>query len=1107
MQIAMLGPLEVRTDAGELRAISGVRLARLLIALALQPGRVVTSSYLVDAVWDEAPPDDPGNAVQALVSRLRRAAPGIDVARRAQGYVLDIDPDSVDVRRFEALVEQAGRDATASPAMASDRLREALALWRGPALVDAGDATFAHGPRARLDELRLDALQARIEADLRRGAGNGLIAELEGLVVAYPLREPFVKLLMRALHAAGDRGRALAVYDTARKRLDDDLGVSPSADLAAEHVRILRADDEPRARDFAEPRSAAGPRRPSTTRDIATAEATPPPLTNLRAEISSFVGRERDIAALDELIAAHRLVTLTGPGGAGKTRLAGHVARGRLDAMPDGVWMVEFAPVTDPADLVVTVLDVLGVRDRALVRGAGSTGIGRRDVAVDPLERLLSALRERHALLVLDNCEHLLDAAADLAGTILGSCPGVRIMATSREPIGLTGEALWPVEPLAAPPVDPVPSAAEVADYPAVRLLLQRAAAARPGFAITDENAGVIARVVRALDGMPLAIELAAARLRAMTVEQLASRLDDRFTLLIAGSRTAMPRHQTLRAVVDWSWDLLNDPERVMWRRLSVFTGGATLAAAERQVSDGALGEVTALDALTSLVDRSLLAVRDEGPEPRYHMLETIRAYGQLRLDESGEEHAAREAHAAYFDELAVRARDELFGRHQLEWFAKLSADHDNLNAAVRHANAAGDVRNATRLVGSLGWYWWLRGHRNEGTELIKATVAIAGADPVGEAREELAVAYTVGALLTVAHEMSLALEWFDAAAALADGLEQPVAPLLRMLPPLRTVFLAYQAVGYRDDMVTVMPVDDDDTWVAAASRLLRAHIRLNFGRAHDAANDDFAAALELFRARGERWGIAFSLLSLGLLAAWRGDIDVAVSNLEEAIERVSEMGAWEDRVGFGAQLARLRWLTGDKEQAYDALAAAERDAHRIGVPEEQATVAWTAADFARFDGDLDRAQRHIDRADQLSTYHDVAPQLRALVIGGRGYLDRARGDLTEARRNHRLAVEIAISSVDAPVIAQTLVGLADVALADDDPELAAMALGASTGVRGMPDLSLIDGVRITELTRRALGSERFDAAYQRGLTMTTAQIGERAGVELPELTATPNLP
>ena len=1108
MQIAMLGPLEVRSDAGETRAISGPRLARLLIVLALHPGQVVTTGSVVDAVWADDPPDEPGNALQALVSRLRRAVPGIDVVSRAQGYVLDVVPDAVDVRDFERLLGEARRVSRTDPASAASTLRRALDLWRGPALVDAGDAEFARAARVRLDEMRLDALQERIDADLRSGHAPELIAELEGLTAAYPFRESFVKLLMRALHAAGDRGRALGVFESARARLADELGVAPSADLAAEHLRILRSDED----GPGDPDRPDGNRRRAgaaagTGSEPSAADAVPPRLTNLRAEISSFVGRERDIAALEQLTDDHRLVTLTGPGGAGKTRLAAHAARRRVDDVPGGVWLIELAPVTDPADLAQSVLGVLGVRDRALVRASGAAAL---DSLVDPVARLLAALADKSALLVLDNCEHLIAGVADLAATILGACPDVRIIATSREPLGVTGEALWPVEPLALPPDDPAPPAVGLLDYASVRLLVQRAASVRPGFTVSEENAGVIARICRALDGMPLAIELAAARLRSMTPNQLADRLDDRFALLTAGSRTALPRHQTLRAVVDWSWDLLSDAERAMWQRLSVFTGGATLAAAEAVRDGGDTATSSTFDVLTSLVDKSLLAVRDDAPEPRYMMLETIRAYGQLRLDEAGERETARTAHAAYFEQLAGDASDKLLGAEQLPWLAKLTADHDNLYAAVRYATAAGDARRATRLVGSLGWYWWLRGHRSEGVELVKAALAL-DYDEAGLSEPELeerAIAYTIGALLTVdgTKEMSLALEWFDAGTAIVERIGWPSTPLLRLVVPLRKgVFDTYQSgVPPLDDDVG-MPVDDPFPWIAATARIMRAHVLLNFGRALERADDDFRAALAVYRQLGERWGTAFSLVSLGGLAAWRGDFRTAIDDLEEALCCVTEMGAWEDRVAFQVLLARLLWADGDRDRAYASLAAAECDAHRLGVPEAQANVSVAASDLARLDGDLFLALDHLRRAEHFAAQETVASQLRAIVASSRGYLEAAQGDVDEARRWHRAAVDYSISPVDAPVIAQVLVGLAEISLIDGEPGFAATILGASAAVRGTEDLSLMDGRRVTSAARAALGDEGFDAAYQRGLTTTTKQIGALVGIDLPELTATPH--
>ena len=456
------------------------------------------------------------------------------------------------------------------------------------------------------------------------------------------------------------------------------------------------------------------------------------------------------------------------------------------------MWLVELAPVTDPADVTSAVLSALGLREQVLV----SPSRARRPMPETPsppdeLSRLLSALAAKRTLLVLDNCEHLVAAAAALADRVLAACPQVRIMATSREPLNITGEALWTVGPLTLPPDPAVTSlSAErsvVHDFASVRLLTQRARAVVPSFAVTHDNAPAVAAICRALDGMPLAIELAAARLRTMAPEQIEARLGDRFQLLSSGSRTAMPRHQTLRAVVDWSWDLLDDAERALWRRFSVFTGGATLEAAEQVCSGSGLPAARVLDLLTALAEKSLLTVRHD--PPRYRMLEIIRAYGQERLAEAGEQEEVREAHAQYFTRLAEASQDHLLRAEQLDWLEKLSADQDNLHAAIRGAVAAGDGPAAVRLAAALGWYWSLRSMKVEGAELIAEAVSVPGAVAAADP-ENLAVAYAMGALLAMDTPLrATGLDWLDRAAALAARITDPVNPIMPLLGPLAALF------------------------------------------------------------------------------------------------------------------------------------------------------------------------------------------------------------------------------------------------------------------------------------------------------------------------------
>src|SRR4051794_39325419 len=510
MLVGVLGPLEVEQDGSRI-AVGGGRLRALLACLALDAGRPVSTGRLVDALWEEDLPADQVHALQSLVSRLRRAlGDGSLVAPAPGGYRLDVE---VDAQRFEALAG-AGSAARAAGdhARAAEVLEAALGLWRGPALADLTDYRFAAQAAARLDDLRLTALADRIDADLALGRGDRLVSELEALSTQHPLNERLAAQLIAALYAAGRQADALAAYERVRRRLADELGVPPSPELQQAHMAILQ--DKP-AR------------------------------TNLRAPVTSFVGREREIAQIGELLQHARLVTLLGPGGAGKTRLAREAVAPWVERVADGVWMVELAPVSDEGEIVPAVLGALGLREAALPERSGI-------VVREGLDRLLDVLAEREAIVVLDNCEHLIAGAAALADRLLGACPRLRIVATSREALAIDGERL-----VAVPPLDA---------SPAIQLFRDRATAARPDF-VVDEAAH---EICRRLDGLPLALELAAARLRTLPARELAARLDDRFRLLTGGSRTALPRHRTLRAVVDWSWDLLDEPERRLARRLAV---------------------------------------------------------------------------------------------------------------------------------------------------------------------------------------------------------------------------------------------------------------------------------------------------------------------------------------------------------------------------------------------------------------------------------------------------------------------------------------------------------------------------------------------------------
>jgi predicted ATPase/DNA-binding SARP family transcriptional activator len=1042
VRIGILGPFEVRTRDGTAVEVPGVRLRALLAALALEPGRIVSREGLVEWIWGQQPPRDDVNALQALVSRLRRVLPDGVIEAESGGYRLAVPPGAVDVSRFERLVGQA---RAAEPAERADLLRSALQLWRGAAMADIplrGSEPF-DAAAMRLDELHLAALGDRVDADIRLGRGSELVSELTELVAAYPLREGFVAALMRALAEAGRRAEALTVYQRTRERLVEELGVDPSAELSALHTALLRGELGERAER----------RR-----------------TNLRAELTSFVGRDDDVAAVAGLVADRRLVTLTGPGGSGKTRLATETGRTLLGDLPDGAWLVELAPVRAGDELAQVALAAIGLRDQTLL-GGGSGG--------DSMVRLVAAVRDRVALLILDNCEHVIEAAAGFADRLLGECRRLRILATSREPLGITGEVLWQVEPLALPAAGADPF--EVGSSPAVRLLRDRVGAVRKDIGSDAHTLSAMARICRALDGMPLAIELAAARLRTMSVDQVARRLDDRFRLLTSGSRTALPRHQTLRAVVDWSWDLLTEAERSVLRRLSVFSGGGSLEAAERVCADGPLAGERLLDLLTALMEKSLLLADGEGT-PRYRMLDTIREYAAHRLAEVGETERARRAHLAYFTELAERVEPHLRRAEQLESLATLEAEHDNINAALRGAIAEGQAQEAMRLVAAVGWYWFLSGHKAEGTEL-----SIAAASLHGEVSDEVrAMAYLVVTVFVTSGPGSGqydARDWIHESYRLSQR-SQLRNPLLGFVGPLN---MALQEPSELSPAFEPM-LTDDDPWVRAMARLSRGRFRVIFGGSESDVDADFEGALTEFRALGDRWGISLALTSRADRLAMRGEFARACEHYEEAVGALTELGATEDVVGLRARQAQLYWLLGDERSSTSTMAEAQRCADRIAWPGAVAELALSKAQLARWRGELDKAHEQLAAVRTMLGNAEIAESFRAKTEDLSGYLTE---DLEKARAHRTEALHAAVETTYPPLIAEALIGIADLALRRGESEQAARLLAASDRVRGAADRSLPDASRIAEAARSRLGETVFAEVTRAGRRQDWRELAE----------------
>jgi predicted ATPase/DNA-binding SARP family transcriptional activator len=1039
VKIGMLGSFEVRSDDGALVDVPGARLRGLLIALALEPGRVVPKATLVDWIWGEHPPADAANALHRLVSRLRKALPDRLIEGQTDGYRLMVEPDAVDAVRFERLVGQVRDDEGPQRVR---RLREALALWRGAAMQEVGlaDSSAFDAAVTRLERLRLTATEERFDAEISLGHGAELVAELTDLVAAHPVRERLVAALMRALVAAGRDTEALLVYERTKEALADALGVDPSPDLSALHVALLRGE--------------VGRRQENRN-------------TNLHAELTSYIGKDADVGAVAGLVAEHRLTTLIGPGGSGKTRLATETGRNLLGDLPDGAWMVEFAAIGADGDVAQTTLAALGLRDALL--GEASN--------LEPRERLIAAIRERKMLLILDNCEHVIESAAELAHRMLGECPRLRILATSREPLGITGEVLWPVAPLALPDGNATPG--EIESAAAVQLLRDRAGAVRKDLVVDANTLATMARVCRALDGMPLAIELAAARLRTMSLDQLANRLDDRFRLLTGGSRTALPRHRTLRAMVDWSWELLTDAERVVLRRLAVFSGGASLEAAERVCAGDAVEPEEVLELLTALTEKSLLVAAGDSA-PRYRMLGTIKEYAGQRLAEAGESDLARHAHLAYFTELTETADPHLRRAEQLEWLAKLDAEHDNISAAMRGALAAGDAQAAMRLAAGTGWYWWLSGHRAEGIELITAATNIPG--EVGDETRATVygLAVTFASSGRAADEDQVA-EWIHKAYRFAQRSRSRnpvlavVVPLERMLQGPDAILPAWESL-----------LDNEDPWVRALARLHLGKSRVMLGHAGRDADAYLEMALTEFRALGERFGISFASTELANRIAMRGEFAAACEYYEQAIAVVSEVGANEDVVSMRSRQAQLYWLLGDEDASEAAMAEAERYAERVTWPEALAELALAKAELARWRGDAEQAHRQLDVVTTM--LGDKAEKLHAVTHDLLGYL---ADDLDKAREYHAAAFRAAAEAGYAPLIAQVLVGVADLALRLGEPVQAARLLGASTGVRGLSDRSLPDVDRIERVVRSRLGETRFAEAAREGTQTGWVELAE----------------
>ncbi|MFI6419077.1 ATP-binding protein [Streptomyces sp. NPDC050842] len=1048
MRYLILGTTEALDPRGTPLPLGGARLRALLAALALRGGRAASTAELADDVYGDDPPQDAPAALQALVGRLRRAL-GAEavVSTPGPGYRLVAGPDDIDLYVFERRVRDAGARLDAGdPDTAATLLREALALFRGPALADL-PAPAGVRPEAQ----RLAALRRRVEADLRRGATDGLVPELTELTTTYPYDEAFHAHLIRALRAEGRHADALAAYESARRTLADALGADPGPELTALHHELLAATPQP------QPGTEPQPATQHQPADDPTPDAPTP--GNIRPRLTSFVGREPEIAALQGDLTRSRLVTLTGPGGSGKTRLAEVAA---LRAVGPAAWIAELAPLDDPEALPGAVLSALRLREINLI---SRDGLPLQD---DPTAHLVEHLARRPLLLVLDNCEHVIGAAAALAETLLTHCPRLRILATSREPLGVPGESVRPVEPL---PPDP-----------AHRLFAERARAVRPSFD-PAADADTVDEICRRLDGLPLAIELAAARLRLLTPRQIADRLDDRFRLLTSGSRTVLPRQQTLRAVVDWSWDLLEPAERTLLRQVSVFAGGWDLAAAEALAPGAA-------DTLGALVDKSLVvaAPTDEG-EMRYRLLETIHEYAAERAAETPALLAATgAAHTAHFTALAEEAEPKLRSGEQLPWIDRIERDLDNIRAALHRVLAAApDEAAAHRLVFAMGWFWWLRNYRPEALAWVDRATALGEdpddpADPRYWPRMHLRMLH-----FFLAVENHSAAHYRDDPDALAlvgrvraafgtePGPEGARFP--GMLWPF-TAYLTEEPARIRallDASVANCRRHGGD-WEVGVSLMFRTHLVVDMPGGMSGGisgiDEDLAELRSLSRRVGDRWMGAQIASAAAEANMMRGRHEEAGEAYEEALGLAREVGAHAETPFLIARLAELSYRAGDMEAAAKGLEEASREAERYHVRDTEMFVCFLGAAVAFHLGDVEAARARLETAGSLVDTGPAPPHFAAVLAGLGARVEAYEGRGAAAVASAAEALRAARDAQCADLIVAALgEGLAVTLAEADEPALAVTVLAAVDSWRQELPRSVPELREAEEVTARALAA------------------------------------
>ncbi len=928
VEIRLFGPLRIIGDGGAPGEIGGGRERTLLALLAIDPGRTVTSDELIEAVWGDELPADPKHALQSAMSRLRRTLGTLTtsdvVLTDSSGYRL-ADDATTDVQRFDDLVDRAGSLNHDDPVAARRVLADAIDLGADRPLADFAYDDWAQPHVASLSEALLLATGDRIELDLRLGRHNETVPELQRLVSEYPLRERFWGLLMLALYRSGRQDAALAAFGEVRRLLGEELGVEPSGQLNRLEQAILDQDPD------LEPESDASADgiAPVAPRQLASAEKLP-------VQLTSFVGRGNDLEALEDLAGEQRLITLTGPGGIGKTRLAIELASALRDAHPDGVWFVDFSKISTDEEVWSAIGSARGVREH---ESGDLAAVITRHIGPD------------RGLMLADNCEHVVAGVAAATERLLVDCPGLRILATSREPLKAASEVVWPVAPLRIPQPAPDLGAEDVAGFDAVRLLADRLTALNARFVLDDESAPALARICAVVDGIPLALELAAARAAVIGPVEVSELLAEHHELLEGGRRSAAPRQQSYEATVRWSYDLLQAEEQRFFRSLALFRGGFDLSAAE-QISGASPGDIPTLVARlgdASLISRDTVAVGSG----RYRMLEPVRQAAANLLREHDGESGVREAHRDYYRELATRVGRGLRSHDQASFMRLVDVDRANLQAAFEDSSASGDAETALIIASALAPFMQVRGQLSEGRKLV------ASALDVGAGPDELR-ATTLVDLANLSFfqcDYSEMADYADAALDLIDPKEhQVVAADALAVQGLAALKRRDRASAHRLlDESQRLYEDAGDSWGVGTALSYQGLVSLDEGDMA-AARQSYEASLARLRGDGESWVTAFALCALGNLARAAGDRNLADSLLTEALSMSQRMDDTWGVARAEAYLGRLRIDDGELETAATLLTDSLDRFLRMGDREDTALCLEGIAALVAAQGDAESA-------------------------------------------------------------------------------------------------------------------------------------------------------